>query len=94
MTALFPNMPEWLSYLIGGLTIFVMMASACVIATRAGRNPYWGALVILPFFAPVLIWVLAYCRWPSFDKTAEPLVDNTAEPSFDKTIPPETPPTT
>lgn len=70
MTALFPDIPEWLSYLIGGLTIFVMMSSACVIATRAGRNPYFGVLVIVPFIAPVLIWALAYSRWPSFDKEA------------------------
>lgn len=65
MSSLFPAIPEWLSYLVGGLTIFVMIASACVIATRAGRNPYWGVLVIVPFFAPVLIWALALVRWPS-----------------------------
>lgn len=69
MTALFPDMPAWLSYLIGGLTIFAMMASGAIIATRAGRNPYWGMLVIVPFLAPVLIWVFAYARWPSLDKT-------------------------
>ncbi len=65
MNSLFPGMPEWASYLIAGITIFVMMASACVIATRAGRNPYWGVLVVVPFLAPVLIWALALVRWPS-----------------------------
>lgn len=68
MTALFPTMPEWLAYLIAGLTIFAMMASACVIATRAGRSPYWGMLVIVPFLAPLLIWVFAYSRWPAQEK--------------------------
>jgi hypothetical protein len=79
MTALFSGIPEWLSYLIGGLTIFMMMASACVIATRAGRNPYWGVLVIVPFAAPVLVWTLAYCRWPSFDKPAAAPVPPSAQ---------------
>lgn len=65
MMSLFPDMPAWASYLIAGITIFIMMASACVIATRAGRNPYWGVLVVVPFFAPVLIWALALVRWPS-----------------------------
>lgn len=86
MTTLFPNIPEWLSYLIGGLTIFVMMASACVIATRAGRNPYWGTLVILPFFAPVLIWALAYCRWPSLERTAESRLDQATATETPPTI--------
>ncbi len=81
MSALFPDIPEWLSYLIAGITIFVMMASACVIATRAGRDPYWGILVIVPFFAPVLIWVLAYCRWPSIDKAAVPPFEKPADPA-------------
>lgn len=68
MSALFPAIPEWLSYLVGGLTIFVMMASAAVIAARAGRNPYWALFVIVPFLAPVMIWAFAYVRWPSMEK--------------------------
>ena len=68
MISLFPNMPEWASYLVAGLTIFAMMAFGCVIATRAGRSPYWGGVVSVRFMAPVLIWLLACTRWPALDQ--------------------------
>lgn len=79
MNSLFPAMPEWLSYLIGGLTIFAMMASGCVIATRAGKNPYWGVLVVVPFVGFLLIWLFAVARWPSM--TPQSAADDTAPPA-------------
>ncbi|HCS22478.1 MAG TPA: hypothetical protein PLW48_09030 [Alphaproteobacteria bacterium] len=68
MNALFPSIPEWLSYLVAGLTIFAMLCAGAVIAARAGRNPYWALLIIVPFLAPVMVWAFAYARWPSMEQ--------------------------
>jgi hypothetical protein len=67
------DLPHWAQYLLQGLSIFGLMASAAVIATRAGRNPYWGVAAIIPYFIIVLFWALAFSPWPSLaekDETA------------------------
>ncbi|MBI1215023.1 MAG: hypothetical protein GC185_04290 [Alphaproteobacteria bacterium] len=64
------EIPHWVLWLIQGICIFILMASSAVVATKAGRNPYWGVLAIVPFFVIVLIWLLAYSDWPALEKRA------------------------
>lgn len=60
--------PEWAQYLLQGITIFVLLSCGAVIATRAGRNPYWAMLFLVPFiYVPaivVMLWIFAFTRWP------------------------------
>lgn len=61
-------LPEWLRFLLAGLTMFAFMACSAVVLTRAGRSPYWAVFVVIPYFAIVMIWLFAFCRWPKADK--------------------------
>lgn len=72
MTMFFADMPEWLDYLIRGIFIFILMCATCVVASRAGRSPYWSLLAIVPYTLVVLVWVFACTRWPKVDKTDVP----------------------
>lgn len=58
------DLPEWVSYLIRGLSLTFLLCFSAVILSRAGRNPYWALLTIVPFAIPLAVWVLAYVRWP------------------------------
>jgi hypothetical protein len=72
MTDFIVNMPEWGQYLIRGIILCLMLCFSAVILGRAGRNPYWALLTIvpLPFFLPVLVWVFAFAAWPKRDAAA------------------------
>jgi hypothetical protein len=57
------ELPEWLSYLIKGLMLSLLLVFSAVIATRAGRNPYWALITLVPYVLPIALWVLAYTKW-------------------------------
>lgn len=65
MSDLWMQLPLWAQYLVQGLGLFTVMSLSAVIVSRAGRNPYWALLAIVPFFPVVGIWLLAVTRWPS-----------------------------
>lgn len=60
--------PEWAQYLLQGITIFVLLSCGAVIAARAGRNPYWSLLFLVPFvYVPsvvAMLWIFAFVKWP------------------------------
>lgn len=60
--------PEWAQFLLQGITIFVLLSCGAVIAARAGRNPYWSLLFLVPFvYVPavvVMLWIFAFVKWP------------------------------
>lgn len=60
--------PEWAQYLLQGVTIFILLSCGAVIAARAGRNPYWSLLFLVPFvYVPsvvVMLWIFAFIKWP------------------------------
>lgn len=58
------EIPQWLDYLFRGLFIFATLVFYAVALSRMGRSPYWALLGLLPYAAPVMIWVLAYAPWP------------------------------
>ena len=65
---LFANLPEWGYFLIGGILIFVAISASGIIVTRAGRNPYWSLLLLLPFVQIIALWVFAFVDWPVIDR--------------------------
>ena len=60
--------PEWAQFLLQGISIFVLLSCGAVIAARAGRNPYWSLLFLVPFvYVPavvVMFWIFAFVKWP------------------------------
>lgn len=64
------NLPEWGQYLIRGIILCTMLCFSAVVLGRAGRNPYWALLTIvpLPFLLPLLVWGFAFVTWPKIDK--------------------------
>lgn len=73
MTDYIIAMPDWAQYLIRGIVLCVMLCFSAVILGRAGRNPYWALLTIIPmpFLLPLLIWVFAFAGWPKTDSAAQ-----------------------
>lgn len=56
-------LPEFMQAVIVGLMI---LAPLCVIYKKAGFNPLWAALVFLPGFGLLLIFLqLALQPWPN-----------------------------
>ena len=35
-----------------------------VVLVRTGRSPLWALAFLLPYAGVVVLWVLAYVRWP------------------------------
>jgi hypothetical protein len=69
MMAWWYALPDWIEYLVYGLSLFFLMCFSSIILGRAGRNPYWALLAIvpLPFFFAALLWIFAFTRWPRRD---------------------------
>ncbi len=61
----FGSWPFWLQYLTRGILISLLIVSAAVAATRAGRSPYWALLMIIPYVAVIVLWALAFTSWPN-----------------------------
>jgi len=74
------HLPNWVQWLLQGISIFGLMATGAVVATRAGRNPYWGIAAILPYIAIVVFWAFAFSRWPAVDGPEEQEKETKAEP--------------
>jgi len=48
---------------LGGL--LVMLAG--MIAIRAGRAPFWGLLMLIPFVQIIAVWIFAFIPWSRVD---------------------------
>lgn len=59
------DLPIWLQYLVQGLLMFTLLCFSAVILARAGRNPYWALLSLVPFVLIPALWIIAYTRWPA-----------------------------
>jgi hypothetical protein len=64
------GLPVWASYLVRGIAVCALLCCSAVVLSRAGRNPYWALLMIVPYFyVPViLICAFAFARWPRIDR--------------------------
>jgi hypothetical protein len=65
------GLPQWGQYLLIGILLFILISSSAVVLTRAGRNPYFAFLIIVPVYGQVAaIWYLAFSAWPAFKNTS------------------------
>jgi hypothetical protein len=62
------DMPLWLEYLFKGIAVFALLCFSGIITTRAGKNPYFALLLLIPFVQVAAIWAFAFSRWPKVDK--------------------------
>jgi hypothetical protein len=58
------DLPLWEQYLLQGVLIFIYIACAAVVLTRAGRSPYYAFLIVIPYVQLVALWVFAFTAWP------------------------------
>lgn len=63
-------MPVWLMFLSEGLVIFATLAMAAVVASRAGKSPYFALLLMAPLVNVAAIWLFAFSPWPKAGKKA------------------------
>jgi len=57
-------LPEWLAWLVVALAVTWTMVAYGFLIARTGRGPLWALGVLLPFVGVVVLWWLAYGRWP------------------------------
>jgi hypothetical protein len=57
------DLPQWGSYLLEGILLFIGLSSTAVVLTRTGRSPYWAFLMLIPFVQIAAIWYLAFSVW-------------------------------
>jgi hypothetical protein len=65
----FITVAPWLSYLFKGVVIALTMAFSAIVASKAGKNPYFALCLFVPALNAVLIWMLALGRWPQDKNT-------------------------
>lgn len=63
----FPFLPLWADYLVGGITILLFLVSGGIAIGKSGRNPSWALVMLVPWVQIVMIWLWAYKRWPRRD---------------------------
>ena len=55
------------------LLVLIVLATALIpiqqIVHRAGHSRWWSLLLFVPMVNWIGIWLLAYVRWPSLDKS-------------------------
>ena len=62
------GLPQWGDYLLQGILTFVMLASAAVVLSRAGRSPYLAFLMVVPYVQIAAVWLFAFSLWPAPQK--------------------------
>ena len=62
------GLPFWLEYLIAGVLVLALIASASVVLTKAGRHPAWCFLLLIPYVQVIAVWVFAFMVWPGVPK--------------------------
>lgn len=59
---------SWQEMLIMSLFGAYLVLTAGMIAGRAGRAPFWGLLMLVPWVQIIAIWALALIKWPRIQK--------------------------
>lgn len=56
-----------LEYLFKGLVVFATLSLSAVVIGRTGRSPYLSLLLLFTPLNIILLWWLAYTKWPKVD---------------------------
>lgn len=65
------GMPAWVFYsIIAVILTYVLSVGGWVLA-RAGRNPLWILLLLIPWLNVIGIWLFAYVSWPAMAQQTE-----------------------
>jgi hypothetical protein len=62
------DLPLWGQYLLQGILVFISIACAAVVLSRAGRSPYYAFLIVIPYVQIAALWVFAFTIWPKRSK--------------------------
>jgi hypothetical protein len=63
MTMQYLGLPLWGQYLLQGILLFISIACAAVVLSRAGRSPYLAFLIAIPYVQIAALWVFAFTPW-------------------------------
>ena len=66
---LFGTDPYWLTWIIGFITLTYACCVFGVVFGKMGRSPFWGFILLPPFFGVVALWIFGLGRWPQEDST-------------------------
>jgi hypothetical protein len=61
------TLPHWGTNLIIGIYIVALMSFAAYSLVKARVTPLWSILLLVPPVAVVVIWAIAFIRWPRLD---------------------------
>lgn len=61
--------PEWAQYLFEGVLAFIELSCAAVVLTRAGKNPYWAFILLVPYVQVAAVAYLGFATWSPQNKT-------------------------
>ena len=59
------------------LLILILVLNAIPISKilgRVGLNKWWTIAFPVPFLNIVALWIFAYARWPTLDRTVDPAI--------------------
>ncbi|MGM0422414.1 MAG: hypothetical protein ACQEQL_04855 [Pseudomonadota bacterium] len=60
--------PSWQEMLIMSIAGALIVLFGGMIATRAGRAPFWGLLLLVPVVQILCFWIFAFISWPRIDR--------------------------
>jgi len=56
----------WMLLIISVVIFFYYLIGR--IASKAGYNPWWALIVLVPVVNLIMIWIFAFKKWPAIDK--------------------------
>lgn len=62
------DIPNWIEYTCVGILIMYFMFCCGMILARIGKSPAWCLLLFLPVGQIICLWILAFMKWPAFEK--------------------------
>jgi len=60
-------LPHWGTNLVIGIYIVLLMSFAAYSLVKARVTPLWSLLLLVPPIVPIVLFVIAFIRWPRLD---------------------------
>ena len=57
-----------MGFLLGFVSLALVMIPMWRIVQRAGFSPWWALLVLVPVVNLIALWQFAFGRWPAVDR--------------------------